>query len=568
MAASNVDVILCGICDVQHVSHVADYWCPECDEGLCSTCKNYHSISKASRQHGIISIDDYKKLPVEICKIEQNCTEHDKKFQMFCPRHDQLCCIMCVSENHKECTGMFLIDDAIKSSRSSTLFDSLEKTLKDIQDNIEKVVKDREANLDEIKQHHLKILNDIKDKRRNVNSRLDELEKNIIDDLNSTETQLKLKIETLLDKLSTKMTTIELLKTNIMSVKQHGSDLQAFIGSKMLEKDVSDELKCIQNLSEDDGFSQLGLKCQIDDKITDILSKITAFGSITIEKSQSPIVIGVGLEMQAQIFTAVPPSSRSFGDITASLVGDVKVPAGDDNSCITGSSVFPDGRMIFADCYFNKRLIIVQSDGTLDSEIPLSPLNPFDVTCIDDKMVAVTIGSNNKIQIIDTKTKQVTKTINTGVGRGITYRQGQLIYCGIGIGIVGIQLSNYKVYTLVKDHTLQDDFCYITNSGENLYYTDYGSTVKCYSVKGDKLWVYKNKLIMNNVTGIAVDQQGIVSVISNSNRSVVLISSDGKNSRTLLTKKDGITESYGMYFQINKLCVVSCSGNLLKFDIA
>ncbi|XP_071135892.1 uncharacterized protein [Mytilus edulis] len=568
MAASNVDVILCGICDVQHTSHVADYWCPECDEGLCSTCKNYHSISKASRQHGIISIDDYKKLPVEICKIEQNCTEHDKKFQMFCPRHDQLCCIMYVSENHKECTGMFLIDDAIKSSRSSTLFDSLEKTLKDIQDNIEKVVKDREANLDKIKQHHLKILNDIKDKRRNVNSRLDELEKTIIDDLNSTETQLKLKIEALLDKLSTKMTTIELLKTNIMSVKQHGSDLQAFIGSKMLEKDVSDELKCIQNLSEDDGFSQLGLKCQIDDKITVILSKIPAFGSITIEKSQSPIVIGVGHQMQAQTFTAVPSCSRSFGDITASLIGDVKVPEGQYSSCITGSSVFPDGRIILADCHLNNRLIIVQSDGSLSTEIRLSSLHPFDVTCIDDKTVAVTTFNNNKIQIIDTKNKQVTKTINTGAGGGITYRQGHIIYCEKGKGIVGIQLSNFKIYTLVEDCTIKYDYSYIATSGENLYYTDNRSTVKCYSLKGDKHWEYNNKSIINGVTGISVNQHGIVSVISNTNERVVLISSDGKNSRTLLTAKDGITNSYGMYFHINNLRVVSYSGKLLKFDIA
>ncbi|XP_071137241.1 E3 ubiquitin/ISG15 ligase TRIM25-like [Mytilus edulis] len=195
MAASDVDVILCGICVAQDASHVADYWCPECDEGLCSTCKNYHGVSIASRKHGIISIDDYKKLPAEICKIKQNCTEHDKNFQMFCPRHDKLCCIICISEKHQECTGMFLIDDVIKSSRFSTLFDSLEKFLKDIQENIERVVKDRKANLDEIKQHHLKSLYDIKDKRRKVNSRLDELEKNIIDDFNSIETQLKLKIK-------------------------------------------------------------------------------------------------------------------------------------------------------------------------------------------------------------------------------------------------------------------------------------------------------------------------------------------------------------------------------------
>ncbi|XP_052089978.1 uncharacterized protein LOC127726601 isoform X2 [Mytilus californianus] len=566
MAAS--DLILCGICDAQHVSHVADYWCPECDEGLCSPCKNYHGVSKASRQHGIISIDDYKKLPAEICKIEQNCTEHEKKFQMFCPCHDKLCCIICISEKHKECSGMFLIDEAIKTSRSSTLFGSLEKSLKDIQENIERVVKDRKANLVEIKQQHFKSLNDIKDTRQKLNSRLDELEKDIIDDLNSTETQLKLKIETLLNKLSTKMKNIELLKTNLMSVKQHGSDLQAFIGSKMLEKDVTEELKYVQNISKDDGFSQLGLKCQIDDKVTDILSKIIAFGSITIEKRQSSIVIGVGHEKQAQIFTAVSPRSKSIDDITASLIGEFEVSTRKSNLCIKGLSVFSDGRIIFSNWQNDGGLIIVHSDGTLDTKISVSPLQPFDVTCIDDKTVAVTTFYDSKILIVDTENKQITNTIKTGKCRGITYRQGQLIYCEVGKGIIGIQLSNNKVITIVEDNTITHYWSYITTSGEKIYFTDNRSTVKCYSVKGDKLWEYKNESILSGATGIAVNQNGMVYVISKRNQSVVMISEDGKNSRTLPTAEDRIKESYGIYFHINKLYIVFASGVLLIFDIA
>ncbi|XP_063402341.1 uncharacterized protein LOC134686599 [Mytilus trossulus] len=464
---------------------------------------------------------------------------------------------------------MFPIDESIKSSRTSTLFDSLEMSLKDIQDNIERVVKDREDNLVELKQQHLKSLNDIKDTRQKINSRLDELEKHMIDNLKTTETQLKLKIETLLKKLSEKKNEIEILKTNLMSVKQHGSDLQAFIGSRMLERDVAEEIKYVKNISIDDGFSQLGLKCQIDDKIIDILSKITGFGSIKIEKSKSPIVIGDVHQKQAQIFKAVQPRSKSIDDITASLIGDVKVPAGHKLTCITGLSVFPDGRIIFADCQYNKRLIIVQSDGNLDTEIPLHPLKPFDVTCIDDKTVAVTIFNFNKIQIIDTMTKQVTKTFNTGSGRGITYRQGQIIYCEKGKGIVWIQLSNYKIRKLafVKDCTIQNECSYIATSSEILYYTENDSTVKCYSVSGDKLWEYKNESIMSGPTGIAVDQHGIVYVISN-NKRVVVISADGENSRTLLTAKDGIQESFGIYFHTNKLYVVSSNGVLLKFDMA
>ncbi|CAC5380243.1 unnamed protein product [Mytilus coruscus] len=192
--------------------------------------------------------------------------------------------------------------------------------------------------------------------------------------------------------------------------------------------------------------------------------------------------------------------------------------------------------MIFSGSHYNRRLFIVLSDGTLDTELSLSIVQPFDVTCIDDQTVAVTTFNDNRIQIIDTKAKQVTKTIKTGASR-------------------------------VKDDTIKNDLSYITTSGENIYYTDNDATVKCYSVKGDKRWEYKNESIMS-ATGIAVDQHGIVYVMSNRNKSVVLISADGKNSRTLLTEKDGIQKSYGIYFHIDKLYVVSISRVLLKFDIA
>ena len=59
MAASRD--ILCGICEAQHITKYADQWCPECDEGLCSDCEKHHNISKASRNHGVISIESYHK---------------------------------------------------------------------------------------------------------------------------------------------------------------------------------------------------------------------------------------------------------------------------------------------------------------------------------------------------------------------------------------------------------------------------------------------------------------------------------------------------------------------------
>jgi hypothetical protein len=66
---------LCGICESQHITKCAGQWCPECEEGLCFECQKHHSLSKSTRTHGIISIENYKKLQKYISEIAHNCRD-------------------------------------------------------------------------------------------------------------------------------------------------------------------------------------------------------------------------------------------------------------------------------------------------------------------------------------------------------------------------------------------------------------------------------------------------------------------------------------------------------------
>jgi hypothetical protein len=76
----------------QHITKYADQWCPECDEGLCFDCENHHRISKSSRNHGVISIENYHTLPSSISEIGNHCEYHDMKYTLFCQQHDKPCC--------------------------------------------------------------------------------------------------------------------------------------------------------------------------------------------------------------------------------------------------------------------------------------------------------------------------------------------------------------------------------------------------------------------------------------------------------------------------------------------
>ncbi|CAC5418664.1 unnamed protein product [Mytilus coruscus] len=138
---------ICGVCEIQHKTTEAEYWCPECEQGLCPKCLNYHNALKSSRNHEVIPVENYKQLSSSISRIQQHCPDHNRKFQIYCPQHESLCCPLCMSSNHSKCVGMLSIEEVVATSKTSTLFDSMEQRLKDVMINAETIINDRTQNL-------------------------------------------------------------------------------------------------------------------------------------------------------------------------------------------------------------------------------------------------------------------------------------------------------------------------------------------------------------------------------------------------------------------------------------
>ncbi|VDI11716.1 Hypothetical predicted protein [Mytilus galloprovincialis] len=109
----------------RHISKAAEEYCPVCEEALCSDsdCKGHTKLSKASKNHQAISIDEYNKLPPFIREIIQECDVHGDRFEFFCPTHNELCCKRCITTTLSECKGSKVIEDFVEFSKSSTSID-------------------------------------------------------------------------------------------------------------------------------------------------------------------------------------------------------------------------------------------------------------------------------------------------------------------------------------------------------------------------------------------------------------------------------------------------------------
>ncbi|XP_063420762.1 protein wech-like [Mytilus trossulus] len=428
----------CGVCETQHVVRDADFWCSECDEGLCSSCEKHHRASKASRNHEVISMNNYQKLPHTIASINQYCSDHDKKYQYFCSQHENLCCPLCITTNHKTC-DLMAIDDIVKTSKTSALYDIMEQSLQDVKKNLGRIVKDRRQNLGKIQQQRQTFHTDIQMIRDKINKHLDILENEILQDIKAVEQKVHSQIERLLSKFSDHEKSLDELQKNIVATKTFATDLQSFLGGKMFEAQIHKEEMFMQSLLKDGNLQQINLKCRMDDKMLDILS-MTKIGEISVITTQPTITLKMDRDKQAQ--HTLPTISKTINDINLTLLKKIEIPEKRRGNGIRGCTIMPTWKIVFVD-NFNSRLLIHKENGLFDYEIPVSQ-RPVDVTCINENTVAVTHNAKpDHIEIINIADRKSVKRIETfNACFGITNIEGRLIYYELGSGILTADVTD------------------------------------------------------------------------------------------------------------------------------
>jgi hypothetical protein len=451
------------------------------------------------------------------------------------------------------------IENIVETAKTTAILDSFELTLKDISSNIERVIRDREENLTKITYQRRKIHSEIQEERRKINAHLDKLEEQAIGNLNAEEAKIKSEIENLLENLSKKAVTIEMLQSQLSAVKLYASDLQTFLGGRTILREVEEEEMYVTTLLEDNSLQQVNLCYRPEEKMVAI-NNIEIFGSVCRETNPPTINIKREKDKQAQIITITPPVRNvSINDINLVLLRTKKRLS----SKITGCTITPNGKLIFAD-YDKKGLRILSEDWTsdyLDVELPVISY-AYDLTCIDDTRLVISTGMYKQISIINITSKKTEKIINTSDPCfGITYNEGSLLFCDESKGISRVQLSDNSISLLLKQESYPG-WAYVITSGDNIYHTHHATnTVSCHKINGDKLWEFQDVAIIIDPRGVAVDRDLNVYVVSRGNDSVVVISPDGKRCRTLLGKSDGINNALAICFDKKKTNLVVCNLN-------
>ncbi|XP_052075696.1 uncharacterized protein LOC127713102 [Mytilus californianus] len=395
---------VCGVCEYRNINISSMVWCSECDEGLCEECKEHHAASRGSRDHIIVPISEYQKLPSNILEITQTCSKHNEKHVIFCKKHDCPCCRRCVVETHDDCKELNAIEDVIKNVKSSNAFLEMEHTLSELSENLQRLRKNRQNNMKSLKENKTKIEKEIEQTRKLINNLLDKLQESLMKELCIAEEKENKKISCLVSSIQEKEREITEYKTNLDKIKQHASDLQTFLALKHIQQGVTKNENFIETLLKEDNLNHVTLSFEIENTFETLTTALNKMGTIILNTRTSDITLTSRKEKQAQIML---PTTHvlTIDDLKITLIKTVNTIGKD----ITGCSLLPDGRMIFS-CFKYGQIYVVKPDGSLDFTVQVGS-HTSHIYFIEDSqsLVITSVSDYSCIKIINMNTRKIEK---------------------------------------------------------------------------------------------------------------------------------------------------------------
>ena len=395
----------CGICDIRHISKPSEVWCPDCEEGLCTECIEYHSLVKLSRNHATIPIEGYQKLR-RMCWKLKNIVTNTTKSSIYTVKN------ISNFENHKDCKNVTIMEELIKNVKTSTMFTDIEHLMKDMIEIISKIRQNREANSSSVKEQKRIIENDIHELRTKINNHLDKLQEDRMKQLTEAEQQATDETRKLLVSLDEKQKELTEYQKNAVNIKKYASDLQTFLALKQIEKEVETQDTCLQSLVNSDSLNQAKLSYKIDSGLKTIATNIQKFSEVVVESKLCEMNLVKKKDKQAQMIVASLLPPMSVDNIQLKLKQKINIKG----QTSTGCCLFSDGGMVFS-CSQANTVSFISKEGVELFQIGKDKTgsNTCDTVYIkENNSVAVSSGDidNRCITIIDRESQKVMTTIS------------------------------------------------------------------------------------------------------------------------------------------------------------
>lgn len=556
----------CGYCPLRE--QPAELWCTLCKQGLCSECKVHHRSTGSTKKHEVLPIEEYRKLRHYVSDMKEFCGLHGKKFDHYCVTHNTPCCSICITSKHARCSDIVLIDENLTELRTPKLLSALEERTRQLFSDIQSIRENRKQNIINIEQQRQKIQKEIYSARRKINSFLDKIEHDTLVNLSIVEENQIGELDDVMLQFATIEKNIKHINTYISNIKNFGSDAKTFLATCEMETKLSKEETSLHTLYEDERLKQRDMELKFNPKFASLYAEVKSFGDIVVQKNAVRISSARSRHRAKEDHK---PTVTVFGVRKPScllrLKRSISIKKGKRDNYITSCAVLPSGKFIFVDCS-DKRLIVCHEDGSHNRDIQL-PNQPWDLAVIGKQRVAVTIPLDHCILIIDVSSGIAIQkfTLNSQC-YGIDFYEGKLVVVFHRDGIKFLDIDGNQEESLPLSVA---NVWYVAVSNDRIFYSEWNThTIHCCDRNGKKIWTFKDENL-RNPRAITYDDEGHIYVTGRWSNNVIAISPDGKQSKVLLSKAEGLDCPTGLFYEKDKKRLLLCDsfqGSISYYEVS
>ncbi|XP_063427219.1 uncharacterized protein LOC134710753 [Mytilus trossulus] len=540
------DLILCGPCGYAENNEKAEKWCTVCEEGLCADCEKVHKSIKTTRNHRLISTEDYRQ--IENISVNLNCEDHDKRFELYCKTHDVAVCLSCVPTHHRTCSDVIPLEKAAANAKQSTALADLEDTLTLTIQNLEQIIADRDSASKKLENQKKTIKNAINATRARIMDKLADLEQKLLSELDTKHRDCKSEEGKLLTSLNNSERDLSCLREQTSQLKSFASDIQLFLGTRKINKAVYREVESVKERIK--CFKNYEMNLTLNPSIMALMNELDQFGKISVRTTTTNLPFKEAKVDQAQIELRVS-DMKNINNVRLQLSNKFKVKK-EKSMWLSGCDMLPNGNLLIADYYGKSGLREYSEDGKHIHDIACS-YSPFDLTIIDTDRIAVTYGNGQYIEILDMKYNSVERKVKFKDDcYGISYQDNKLFIIIGGIVITDIRGVILKTLNIGCG-------LYLETTKDRIYHTsNFSATVNCISMTGEKIWEHTKESPVD-LSGITVDDYQNVFVTDKATNTIIAIQYDGRSSKKIASKTDGLSKPNALHYNKDKKVLLLCN---------
>lgn len=548
----------CGYCPLRE--QPAELWCTLCKQGLCSDCKVHHRSVGSTKKHEVLPIEEYHRLLNFVSNMKEFCGLHGKKFDYYCGNHNCACCSGCLASKHAKCNNTHFIDDNLTQLKTPRMLTDLEKRSKQLASDIHSIRDNRKENIKNIEQQRQKIQKEIVNARKTINQFLDKIEHDTLVNLTMAEEKQIGELDDVMLEFVTIEKNIKHINKYVSNIKNFGSDSKTFLATCEMEAKLEKEEKSLHKMYEDERLKQRDMELKFNPTFASLYNEVKSFGDIIVKKNPVRIISARSRPQSNNSRNQNEGASVTvFGvrkpTCLLTLKRSISIKKGKRDNYITSCTVLPNGKFIFVDCS-DKRLIVCHEDGSHNRDIPLSN-QPWDLTVVGRQRVAVTVPLEHAILIIDVASGLTIRRFDVeSQCYGIDFSDGKLVVISHRDGIKFINLEGNVEESLSLSVS---NVWYVAVCNDQIVYSEWNThTIHCCDRDGKTLWKFKDENL-RNPRAITYDEEGHIYVTGRWSNNVVAISPDGKQSKVLLSKTDGLDCPTGVFYEKDKRRLLLCS---------